>query len=436
MMNLLKYKFKRAVVFVISLLISINCIAQNSTVEFYVNGLKVILKQTQKETLVMSMFFRGGSSNYTYANSGIESLALSGALECGTAKFSPADFDDQVDEYGLHLSGNAENDFGEINLSCISKYTTEAWRLFSSAISSPSFESQRFNLLKEQKINQLKGTLSDPDDRLKWLAQAYAFSGTPYSINPDGTVSNLQSLDRDAVKNYYYNTLLNKNRMFLVVAGNISKEDLEKKVSADLNNIPAKEYGPAVIEPSDFPVEKYKMERRNIATNYIAGLINAPTINDPNYPAFRVAVTILNSALYEYIRLNKQLSYAPSAYITDGRIPYVTMYASTTQPGETIKGMRMILNYMKTNTYSDRILENVRKDQVLTYAKRQEIMSEMVDKLGRAEIMGDWKLAETLPEKMKVVTAEDVRHVLNVYSKNITWAYIGDTEAGKAAFEQ
>jgi zinc protease len=64
----------------------------NNTIEFTSNGLKVILRQTQKETLVMNMYFRGGTSNYSTATAGIESLALSGLIECGTATDQANDF--------------------------------------------------------------------------------------------------------------------------------------------------------------------------------------------------------------------------------------------------------------------------------------------------------------------------------------------------------
>jgi predicted Zn-dependent peptidase len=418
------------------LLISATVFSQTNTIEFMAGGLKVILRQTQKETLVMSMYFRGGSTNYTATNAGIESLALSGAIECGTNKYPANDFNDQVDEYGLHMGGIATNDYGVIKLSCISRYKDEGWKLFSSAIAAPAYETQRFSLLKEQQINSLKGEMSDPDSRLKWLAQEFAFTGTSYAINPNGTVASLPTLNRDAVKDYYYNTLLNKNRMFLVVAGNISREELEKKILEAFSAIPAKTYTPASVENTVFTEEVYKIEPRNIATNYIAGIVNAPDLNDPNYPAFRLAVSILNSALFDYIRLNKQLSYAPSASISEGKISYVTMYASTSQSVETVKGMRMILSYLKTKTYTEKTLDNVRKSHLLAYTRQQEIMSSIADQLGKAEIMGDWKLAENLASRMNGVNAEDVRHAAEVYAKTITWAYIGDPASGKESFTQ
>jgi len=418
------------------LLISIKGFSQNNTVEFTAGGIKVILRQTQKETLVMNMYFRGGSSNYTAANSGIESLALSGAVECGTTKYAANDFNEQVDEYGLHMGGIAENDYAVLKLACISRYKDDAWNLFSSAITSPVFDAQKFSLLKEQKINNLKAIMSDPDSRLKWLAQESAFSGTVYATNPDGSVNTLPALTRDAVKDYYFNTLLNKNRMFLVVAGNISREELEKKVQEAFAGIASKPYTAATIENISFPEEVYKIESRSIATNYVAGVINAPNLSSPDYPAYRLAVSILESAMFDYIRLEKQLSYAPSASLSEGRISYVTMYASTTQPGETVKAMHVILSFMKNKTYTEKTLDNVRKSHLHSYIKRQEIMAEIADQLGDAEIMGDWKLAENLPERMSTVTAEDVQHVLIKYAKNISWAYIGDPVSGKASFNQ
>ena len=428
--------FNRAGAILILLLTTSIVFAQNNTIEFTTNGLKVILRQTQKETQVMSMYFRGGTSNYTPANAGIESLALSGIIECGTSKYPASDFNDLTDEYGLHLDGDASNDYGLVKLSCISRYTDEAWKLFSSAIMSPVFEAQKFNLLKEQKINDLKGVLSNPDTRLKWLAQEFAYTSTTYAINPAGTVASLEALNKDAVKDYYYNTLLNKNRMFLVVAGNISREDLEKKILGAFAGIPVKAYTPENIETALFSDENYRILSRQIATNYIAGVINAPGLNNPDYPAFRLAISILNSALFEVIRLSKQLSYAPSASISEGRISYATMYASTTQPGETVKALRMVLSYMKSNIYSDKLLNNIRNDQLLSYTRRQEIMSDIADQLGKAEITGDWKLSENLATRMSKVTAEDIRDVLNKYAKKITWAYIGDPDLGERSFNQ
>src|SRR5580765_6042693 len=96
--------------------------AQTNTISFTVNGLEVILKQTQKETLVMNMYYRGGLTKNTAGNAGIESLALSAIIDCGNSKFTANEFDDQRDEFSLHLTSEAANDYSFVKLRCISLY--------------------------------------------------------------------------------------------------------------------------------------------------------------------------------------------------------------------------------------------------------------------------------------------------------------------------
>lgn len=432
----MKKIFFKSILIATGLVFCINEVAnaQSNAVEFTVNGLKVILRQTQKETLVMSMYFKGGSANYTAANAGIESLALSGILECGNSTYAAADFNDKTDEFGLHLNGNSTHDYGVIKLSCISRYADEAWKLFSAAISSPVFDEQKFSLLKEQKINDLKAALSNPDERLENLAKEVAFAKTSYAVNPLGTVQTLSALTKDAVKEYYYNTLLNRSRMFLVVAGNISKEDLENKVSKAFAAIPAKTYTVASPPNTLFAGEEYKVENRALATNYIAGIVNAPALSSNDYPAYRIGTVFVNSGMYDVIRNSKQLSYAPSASLTEGNIPYVTLYASTTQPDETVKAMRMILLYVKRNSFPEKAINNVRKSIVDSYKKRQEVMSDIVDYLGRAEMAGDWRMAENLPERMNTVSNYEVTEVMRKYLQNVKWAYIGNAKQAENIF--
>ena len=408
--------------------------AQQKAIAFDVDGLKVILKQTQKETIAMGMYFRGGVYNYPAQKAGIELLALDAAINCGSKSFKASEVDDQTDEFGLHLSAQAEPDFALIKLRCITRYVNEGWKVFSSAIVAPTFEDQKFSLLKNQRTEIAKAQLSNPDGRLERLIAESAFAKTPYATNPDGTERSLQSLNRDEVQAYYFNTLLNKKRMFLVVAGNISREELEKKVREAFSQIPAKEYAPAKTTLVPFSEETYQAENRPLATNYISGIFNAPSLADIDYPAFRLAISILNNRLFNEIRLNKRLSYAPSARFVGGKNAYAVMYASTTKPVETVKEMRTALKFIKDVTYTEAFIAELGKSQLQGYQKSQEAMSEIADALGNAEVMGDWQLAENFSERVSGVTAKDVREALKKYSTTLKWVYLGNKELAEASF--
>src|SRR5437867_4265636 len=98
-MQLPIFKFYKVICLAAFLFFSLAVLSQVNTEEFTVNGLKVMLKHTQKETLVMNMYYRGGLTNYTAADAGIESLALAGIIECGNSKFSANEFNDERDEF-------------------------------------------------------------------------------------------------------------------------------------------------------------------------------------------------------------------------------------------------------------------------------------------------------------------------------------------------
>jgi predicted Zn-dependent peptidase len=112
------------------------------------------------------------------------------------------------------------------------------------------------------------------------------------------------------------------------------------------------------------------------------------------------------------------------------------MYASTTQPQETVKAMYNVLSHVRASIYTDETVANLQNSVLLGYLKQQESMSNIVDALGEAEIMGDWKLAENFDVRVNAVTAKEIQSVLKAYTNNITWAYIGDPGLGEQSFTQ
>jgi predicted Zn-dependent peptidase len=113
--------------------------------------------------------------------------------------------------------------------------------------------------------------------------------------------------------------------------------------------------------------------------------------------------------LFREIRLNKRLSYAPSAYISKGKISYATMYASTTKPKETVKAMYETLSYVMNSLYTPETVERLQKNQLISFTKRQEVMTNVADALGEAEVCGDWRLAENFDERVSSVTPKKLK---------------------------
>jgi zinc protease len=426
---------KSYILSIVLLLLVISSKAQTKAISFNVNGLKVILRPTQKETISMSMYFRGGVMNYSPEQAGIENLALAAAASCGTKKYSVHDYKELADEYGISISGSSTTDYGTMRMSCISKYFDQGWKLFSDAIVSPVFDKAEFQSTKDKMISAIYQSQSDPETRIERLTMESMFYGEPYSINPLGTVATVGNFNADSVSHYYHNQLLNKNKMFLVVAGKISKEDLEKKIKESFASLAARPYTPYVYTAKMLEGEHLVTEQRELATNYMNCVMNAPTFNNPDYAAFVLVVNALGSNMHYELRVKQGLSYAPGATIKTQQMPYTSMYVSTTQPKKAFQSMVGVFNSIKGGRYSQEFLDGVKKDHRIRYYRHQESSSSIVDDLGEAEILGDYKLEEDMIANINKVTLQDMNNSFNKYLKGAIWIYLGDEQLGKATFQ-
>ncbi len=409
--------------------------AQSRAISFDVNGLKVILKPTQKETFSVSMFFKGGVMNYSAERAGIENLALAAAAGCGTKNYSVVDYQELADEYGIEISGSSTTDYGTISMDCISKYLDQGWKLFSDAIVNPVFDKTEFQNTKERLITGIYHNQSDPETRVEQMSMESMFKNSPYSINPMGNSKIVSAFTPEMVGNYYHNELLNKNKMFLVVAGNITKEELEKKILVSFAALKEKPYTAPIYSQKMLNGEFLVVEQRDIATNYMSCIMNAPTMNSADYYAFVLAINALSGNMNYELRTKQGLSYAPGATIKMQQMPYTSMYVSTTQPKKAFKAIITVYNNIKDGQYSQRYLDALKKDHRDGYYRHQESASSIVSDLGEAEVLCSYTIIDDMVANFNKVTLQDMKAAFAKYMKGAIWVYLGDEQVGRAAFQ-
>jgi zinc protease len=409
--------------------------AQDKTLSFDVNGLKVIFRPTQKETVSIRMYYRGGVANFKPEQSGIENLALAAAATCGTKNYTVQDYHELADEYGIEIQGESKRDYGTIGMDCISKYFDQGWKLFTDAIANPAFDPAEFQNEKEKAITSVFALQSNPESRVDQMSATAMFNGSLYSLDPLGTDKTLSGFTADSVKNYYQQKLLNKNRMFLVVAGNITKEELEKKVLAAFGTIPVKPYRPVVYEQAVLQGERLLTEQKALATNYMSCILNSPTLNNPDYYPFLLGINALSSSLFYELRTKQGLSYDPGATVKLQQLPYASMYVSTTQPKKAYEAMVSVYQRIRSGGYGQEFLDGMKKNYRNQYYRHQESSNSIVDDLGEAEVLGGYELQENKIATIDKVRLVDIQLALNKYLKGAIWIYLGDEELGKSVFK-
>ena len=273
---------------------------------------------------------------------------------------------------------------------------------------------------------------SDPDTHLRNSAMKNTFGDGDYSKIPEGTASSIPALTLDNAKDYM--KLVSKtDKAFLVVVGNVSKEDLMKKVEelTCIRMMPSKLKPPMKPVSGDKPWSdnKYAEENREIATNYIRGVMGAPAIGGKEETAMRVAMSIMGDKMFEEVRTKRNLSYAPAAFFPSGVLkhPYTAMYVSTTKPNETIEVMTSEFKRIRAEGFSDTDLLNKKGEFLTQFYMQQETNSSQAAAIGRYHNVGDYKRLDRFMDEVNSLTADDLNAVFRKYIRDINWTYLGDT---------
>lgn len=203
---------------------------QSKPYDMMVNGVKVIVVPSGNEIVQIDMVLKGGVQNYTADKAGIEKLALTALTECGTAKDDKNSFKNKLDEVDARIYGVAGRDASHFQLNCIKGDFESVWPLYVAALTTPRFDANEFARIKEDAINGLRQQESNPDAALQRMAMETAFKGMDYAKLPAGTIDNIQKFTPEVTKAYLQN-LLTRSRIFFVVVGELSKEDIQKKMS-------------------------------------------------------------------------------------------------------------------------------------------------------------------------------------------------------------
>jgi zinc protease len=398
--------------------------AQVTTTEFFVNGLKVIQKTSVKETISIRFFVKGGSTNYPLEKQGVENLAFKLAMEGGTKSKNKQAFAASSERIGATFAGSSGADFGTLSMTCLKIYWNDSWDLFTDAIMNPAMATSEFDLVKSQLINEAQQETGDPDAHIGRMAMKNAFGGTSYEKNPAGTPESLQAIKLNEVADYY-KTIIGKKNCFLVVVGNISQGDLTEKITKSFASLP---------EGKNAPSESHKgvgapnvaIENRDIETNYIIGVMDAPKKGTDEAVANSIAMSIMGDRFFTELRTKRSLSYAPSAFAAgDITHPNNGVYISTTKPQESLKVMTEELSKVKKEGFTQKELDGTKEGFLTSYYMGQETNERQSLILGRNEIASNWRDADLFTERVNKTDLKSINNVMKKYIETVKWNYLG-----------
>ena len=408
-----------------------------TTKEINVDGLKVIYRSTPKEVISARLYVRGGTANYSKEKEGIEALAFSIAMNGGTKSKSKIEFNDAAEKIGTSFNSSSGLDYGNMEMTCIKTYWDKSWDLFADALLNPAFDEKEFQLAKEKAISGAKQQEADADGSLRIIAYTESFKGRNYAKLPSGSVASLEKITLDDVKKYYAD-IIGKKRCYLVVVGNVDEAGLTSKVKSSIAKMG---YGSVAPVENKLVITKGSevIVDRDIATNYLMGIMSAPSLATDEGVQMDMAMQILYDRFFVELRTKRSLSYAPSANYDRSATtsPYSYIYISTLDPKKAIDVMVMLIDSVKRAGFTEKELKDSRQSYLTQYYMKLETSSAQSGALGRAEATASWKLDDSFSTKINAVTLKDLNKTFNKYTAAIKWTYLGKKDAvAKEDFRQ
>jgi predicted Zn-dependent peptidase len=403
----------------------------NLVTEMEVNGLKILVKRRlNAPTVAAGLFIRGGARNITDKTAGIENLMLNVATE-SSKNFSREAVRRELARTGSSIGSSVSNDYSAMSLVSTRQNFDRSWEIFTDLALNPAFAPEDIARARDQISTGLREQETNSDNYLQILQDRIIYANHPYANDVTGTLENVARFSPKDLSDYH-KKLMETSRLLLVVVGDIDPKEVEKRVAATFGKLPRGNYKETDYPALDFSKGTLDITARPLPTNYVQGVFNAPSLNNPDYYAMRVAVTVLQSRVYQEVRINRQLSYAPNAELGSFSSNVGNIYVTAVDANQAVQVMLEEINNLKTKQINEEPIDGISGHFLTLHFLGQETNAAQAGELAKYELIGGgWRNAFGFLDKIRQVTPAEVQAVSQKYMKNLRFIVIGDPKAIK-----
>jgi zinc protease len=391
------------------------------------NGLRVLFIEEHKAPVAtFQVWYRAGLRNEPTGKSGLSHL-LEHMMFKGTPKYGPKTFSRIVQKNGGTDNAYTTKDYtAYFELFSSDRITLsidlEADRMRNLTLDPEEILSERSVVMEERSLRYE----DDPQNSLFEEVVAAAFKVHPYQRPVIGWMSDLKSVEREDLYNYYKAHYSPDNAVVIIV-GDVNADEIMGKISRSFGNItPGLSRKNITYTEPEQRGEKRVLLRREAELPYILIAYHTPSFPDEDSYALDVLSLILSngksSRLYQSLVYEKKISISASAdYSGFNKDPYLFFFSATASPDKDIKEVEDSLyseiDRIKTEPPSEREIQKAKNQIESSFIMGQDSIYIQAMKYGIFEIIGDWRLIDRYLDGIRKITPEDVARVAKKYFK-------------------
>lgn len=440
-------------IFIIVLL----CSFLNAEINFELsNGIPVFIKESE-DTGITSVFIvvKGGVKYLTRETSGLEN-ALFNMMSRGSKKYSYADLQQFSFDTQSSISAYSTTDGSVLSMVSLNHYFDKTFDRFIDGFLEPSFSEKEYNNLIIQLNQSLQYKMNEPSSLGAYYANMVIYQDHPYSASTSVLPESIENITLEKLKQHH-KLILDSRRIAVVAVGSFNIEKFKNSLETSLGTIQKASY-----ELKDDNVPLVNINQKNLiianenASNngYIMRLFRSPEVTSEDYVVARIASAVFSDILYNVVREKNGICYTPGSDILSSNSPfgfeYLIRTSNLTDFSKYLEEARHImkenkviagLNSKKEYIYKD--LSEVLEGYINSYINKkyylQDTTSGIASRMCASLLQfGDINSADLLTQKVKNVTANDVKRVFNKYwieENSFFIAVVGPEEEDKVVFD-
>jgi zinc protease len=420
-----------------NLLISACCLAllplaaAANTHEFKLdNGMKLIVKEDHRAPVAVSqVWYRAGSMDEVSGTTGVAHL-LEHMMFKGTRDVPAGQFSKTIAAAGGKENAFTSSDhtayFQQLQVSKLPvSFRLEADRMSNLVITDEEFAKEIKVVMEERRWR----TDDKPQSLVYEQLRAAAYSSHPYHHPVIGWMNDLENMTAEDARNWYRSWYTPSNAI-LVVVGDVEPQVVLKLAQEHYGKIAAKP-----LPPRKVPVEAEQRGIKRLTVKAPAQLpyllmgYHAPSLKQPEQDWEPYALDVLSGILdgHASARLNKSLvreqqvaSAVGAGYDLIARGSSMFILDGTPSEGKSVAeleaALRTEIEKIKKDGVSEEELQRVKAQTVANRVYQRDSMFYQAMLIGEMETSGlSYKALDTILEKIKAVTAEQVREAARKY---------------------
>jgi len=276
-----------------------------------------LVRDSTVPVIALSFAFRGGAVTDPAGKAGRADM-VSSLLDEGAGEIRSEEFLAAIEDIAARLRFSSSTEWFRGSLRTLSANRDKAFSLLALALTRPRFDEKPVERIRAQIIAGLRSSLQDPDTIAARAWYRQVFPDHPYGRPNDGTIESIQAIAVEDLRDFTGRYFARKG-LVVGVAGDISAEELARRLDQVFGGLPEKGPGDAVPEVAPAADGKLIVIERNVPQSVVLFGHAGIKRNDPDWYAAYVMMRILggggfSSRLTEEVREKRGLAYSVYAY--------------------------------------------------------------------------------------------------------------------------